>query len=308
MKFHHIPSPHALIAFEAAARRASFTAAARELGVGQPAVSHQITALEEQLGQPLFRRKHRGVSLTRAGQELFDCISVAFGQIDRTVERIKTRRSARLSVGTDFAFASFILMPHLPEFIARHPDIEVNVVTNQTGHFAADQNIDIEISFGNCHPEDVMLIPEQVTPVCSPAFLEARGHPKNIADLRHYPLIHLDDEIDHRWFNWESWLRTAGVRETGRLYGHRFNTYLLVLSATLSGQGVALGWTALLQQHLKTGQLVTLGDVTLGSDRGYVLSCRSNTHRQEQINAFLGWARDLVAQNPETDETPAIAS
>ena len=66
MKFHHIPSPHALIAFEAAARCASFTAAARELGVGQPAVSHQITALEEQLGHPLFRRKHRGVSLTRA--------------------------------------------------------------------------------------------------------------------------------------------------------------------------------------------------------------------------------------------------
>ncbi len=304
MKYDHIPSPHALIAFEAAARCASFTAAARELGVGQPAVSHQITVLEEQLGHPLFRRQHRGVSLTRAGQELFDCISVAFGQIDRTVEQIKTRRSTRLSVGTDFAFASFILMPHLPEFIARHPDIEVNVVTNQTGRFATDQNIDIEISFGVCGPEDVMLLPEQVTPVCSPDFLKTHGQPDDIADLRDYPLIHLDSEIDHSWFNWESWLRAAGVEDTGPLYGHRFNTYLLVLSATLSGQGVALGWTALLQQHLKSGQLIALGDVILGSDRGYILSCRSITHRQEQIDAFLDWAADMVSQTTSPDYKP----
>ncbi len=297
MRYGNIPSPHALIAFEAAARCGSFTRAAQELGIGQPAISHQVTLLEDQLNQPLFRRLHRGVALTGAGQELYDSVSAAFGQIDQTVENIRTRRKARISVGTDFAFASFILMPHLADFTARFPDIEVNIVTNQTGRFGMDANIDVELSFGHCGPQGILLLPERVTPVCSPAFLARYGGVPTPTDLCNMPLLHLDSEIENRWFNWESWLRMAGHPPASPLGGHRFNTYLLVLSAALSGQGVALGWTALLQQYLQSGQLVAASTVTLSSERGYVLTSRAAPRRQSQVTAFANWARDIIAHN-----------
>jgi DNA-binding transcriptional LysR family regulator len=295
MRYGNIPSPHALIAFEAAARCGSFTRAAQELGIGQPAVSHQVTVLEEQLNQPLFRRLHRGVALTGAGQELYDSVSAALGHIDQTVENIRTRRGSRISVGTDFAFASFILMPHLADFTTRFPDIEVNVVTNQTGRFGSDENIDIELSFGHCGPDGILLLAEQVAPVCSPDFLARYGFAETPAALCKMPLLHLDSEIKNRWFNWESWLQTAGHTPTTPLSGHRFNTYLLVLSAALSGQGVALGWTALLQQHLQSGQLVRASPVTLSSERGYVLTSRAAPRRQSQVTAFANWAREIIA-------------
>lgn len=313
MKYGNIRSPHALIAFEAAARCGSFTRAAQELGIGQPAVSHQVTLLEDQLNQPLFRRLHRGVALTGAGQELYDSVSAALGQIDQTVETIRTRRSTRISVGTDFAFASFILMPHLADFTARFPDIEVNIVTNQTGRFGMDANIDVELSFGHCGPQGILLLAERVTPVCSPAFLAQYGEAQTPADLCKMPLLHLDSEIENRWFNWESWLRTAGHAPAGPLSGHRFNTYLLVLSAALSGQGVALGWTALLEQHLQSRQLVPASTITLTSERGYVLTSRATPHRQSQVTAFANWACDMIAdgnasrgkdRNTERAKTP----
>ncbi|WP_417843868.1 LysR substrate-binding domain-containing protein [Thalassospira sp.] len=295
MRYGNIPSPHALIAFEAAARCGSFTRAAQELGIGQPAVSHQVTVLEEQLNQPLFRRLHRGVALTGAGQELYDSVSAALGHIDQTVENIRTRRGSRISVGTDFAFASFILMPHLADFTTRFPDIEVNVVTNQTGRFGMDENIDIELSFGHCGPDGILLLAEQVAPVCSPAFLARYGFAQTPDALCKMPLLHLDSEIKNRWFNWESWFHAAGHTPATPLSGHRFNTYLLVLSAALSGQGVALGWTALLQQHLQSGQLVPACPITLSSERGYVLTSRSAPRRQSQVTAFANWAREIIA-------------
>ncbi|WP_085582503.1 LysR substrate-binding domain-containing protein [Thalassospira mesophila] len=297
MRYGNIPSPHALIAFEAAARCGSFTRAAQELGIGQPAISHQVTLLEEQLNQPLFRRLHRGVALTGAGQELFDSVTTALGHIDQTVENIRTRRSSRISVGTDFAFASFILMPHLADFTTRFPDIEVNVVTNQTGRFGMDENIDIELSFGHCGPGGILLLAEQVAPVCSPDFLARHGFAQTPDALCKMPLLHLDSEIENRWFNWESWLRAAGYPPTAPLSGHRFNTYLLVLSAAVSGQGVALGWTALLQHHFQNGQLVLASPATLSSDRGYVLTSRAAPHRQSQVTAFANWARDIIARD-----------
>lgn len=309
MRYGNIPSPHALIAFEAAARCGSFTRAAQELGIGQPAVSHQVTLLEEQLNQPLFRRLHRGVALTGAGQELFACVTSALGHIDQTVENIRTRRRSRISVGTDFAFASFILMPHLADFTTRFPDIEVNVVTNQTGRFGMDENIDIELSFGHCGPGGILVLAEQVAPVCSPDFLARYGFAQTPGALCEMPLLHLDSDIENRWYNWDSWLRTAGYRATAPLSGHRFNTYLLVLSAALSGQGVALGWMALLQQHLQSGQLVLASPITLSSDRGYVLTSRAAPHRHSQVDAFANWARDIIARDnipggTETTHTP----
>jgi DNA-binding transcriptional LysR family regulator len=284
-----------MIVFEAAARLGSFTAAARELGIGQPAVSYQVTLLEDQLAHALFRRLHRGVSLTQAGRELYDSVSSAFGQVDRTVEGIKSRRNTRLSVGTDFAFASFILMPNLADFTTRHPDIEVNVVTNQTGRFRPDENIDIELSFGHCGAKGTLLLPERVAAVCSPGFIAENGAPQTPADLTDFSLLHLDHEIPDRWFDWESWLRAAGVEESGPLYGHRFNTYLLVLSAALAGQGIALGWTALLQQQFRQEQLVRVTGFEVTSDRGYVMTPRAVSHRQEQINAFVAWATDMIS-------------
>lgn len=101
-----------LSAFESAARLASFTAAARELGSTQPAVSQRIVQLEEDLGAPLFERGHRGVTLTPEGALLYEAVRSGLDTIREATSDIRARRATgALTILTDAGFATYWLMP-----------------------------------------------------------------------------------------------------------------------------------------------------------------------------------------------------
>lgn len=285
-----LPPLATLPAFEAAARSGSFSKAARELNSSQPAISLQIRQLERAVGQKLFRRKSQGVVVTEAGAELLAAVQLGLGALREVMLRLR-QPSLRsdLTVATDFAFAAYWLLPRLDRFKADLPQVDVRILTAQHVDDLGGAAADLTILFGEAPaaeiagdkpmtslPDRFLLFPEQVYPVCAPAY--AKAHPG--ADwLTNGTLLHLDDVAAGsrqaqrhglRWFRWGDWLEAAGLEGPVRGPQSRFNNYTLVLQAALAGQGVALGWSPLVEPLIAAGQLVAAHDFWLRSTRGYV--------------------------------------
>ena len=150
-----MPSAQSLLIFEVAARHLNFTAAAKELGSTQSAVSQQIRGLEQQLELQLFKRIYRGVVLTDTGEQLYEAVESGFGQMTSCLERLqKTRSRQCINVATDFAFAAFWLLPRLPRFRELHPEVEVRIVTSQDQLDFTAQDTDISIVFAKGKPSN----------------------------------------------------------------------------------------------------------------------------------------------------------
>ena len=132
--------------FRAAARHLSFTRAAQELFVTQPAVSREIRTLEEQLGTPLFRRVNRALQLTQAGQELYAAVDEALSLIDAATTRL-AGASRSLSVTTTVALASTWLVPRLPGFTRLHPQIDMRLLASNDWIDLAREHIEIAIRY-----------------------------------------------------------------------------------------------------------------------------------------------------------------
>jgi putative choline sulfate-utilization transcription factor len=291
-----LPPMQALSMFESAARLASFTAAARELGSTQPAVSQRIVQLEEALGAPLFERGHRGVTLTEDGTRLFQAVRQALDTIRLATADIRARHTPRtLTLSTDFGFATYWLMPRLSQFKALMPDVDVKIITSQNVFDTSHDHADIAIAFGDPHAdwgarEVVKLFAEEVTPVCSPSFLAANARPRAPADLASLPLLHLEPTTPERWLSWDGWFAAHGLDSPPAHRGITFNSYAFVAHAAVMGQGVALGWAPLVDELIATGQLVRLFDAAVVTEHGYLLvTQRAPT---PTVHAFRQWLLD----------------
>src|SRR5262245_9328484 len=129
-----LPSLNALLAFEAAARHGSFTRAAAELGVTQTAISHQVRALEHDLGVALFRRSPQRIHLTPEGQAWATELSVVFARLREANRRLRAPRgSARdvVSVSIIPSFGARWLVPRLGRFLHEHRDVEVRISASE---------------------------------------------------------------------------------------------------------------------------------------------------------------------------------
>jgi LysR family transcriptional regulator, glycine cleavage system transcriptional activator len=263
----------ALIPFEAAARLGSMSAAARELGISQPAISRHLAALEGDLGQALFIRTRRGLRLTAAGLAYQAAVAPALGQIRDATLRLRPRGAGRsLRLAANFGFAQQWLMPRLPALRRARPELVLHLVTSDRDEELALADADLSIRFGTgAWPSQRArkLFDEEAFPVCSPDCL-AR-HPRlGAGDLSAASLLHME-ESSSRWFTWESWLAARG--EAARVLSRRliYPTYPLLLQAVLAGEGVALGWRGLVDELVAEGRLVQLGPGITRADRGYFL-------------------------------------
>ena len=180
-----LPPLNALRTFEAAARHLSFTKAAAELFVTQAAVSHQIKALEEHLGMPLFRRLNRALMLTDEGQALLPYVRDAFDQLAEGVRRLRQGQSSGvLTISVLPSLASTWLIPRLRDFQTRHPEIEVHMTATERLIDFAREPVDAGIRYGLGHWPGLRverLLSAEIIPVCSPALLEgaaSAAHPR----------------------------------------------------------------------------------------------------------------------------------
>ncbi|WP_282605486.1 LysR substrate-binding domain-containing protein [Pelagibius sp. Alg239-R121] len=267
-----IPSPGALFVFEAAGRLSSFTRAAEELSISQAAVSYAIKQLEEALGQALFRRQHRKVALTEAGERFFSDVSIGLAHIRRSAEALHQSQSGRhvtLSVST--AFASQWILPRLAGFHADCPSVDLRLQTTDRDSDLAAEGIALGIRRGSggwAEYETALLAPEEIRPICSPAYLANELGVPTVESLAREKLIHLEEPFRVRP-GWSEWFSAHGVTYQSRDDGLRLNDYALVIQAAQEGEGVALGWQHLTRRLIEQGVLVNPVDEVLHGEFGF---------------------------------------
>ena len=191
-----LPPLNALRAFESAGRHLSFTKAAAELNVTPAAVSHQVKALEELLGVPLFRRLTRALRLTDAGRAALPTLSQGFDTLAQGVEQVRAHsESGVLTVSVSPSFGAMWLVPRLERFRIRHPDIEIRIDGTDRLVDPGRGDADVALRYGPGGYKGVRvdrLFGQVNTPVCSPALLRGEHPLRRPDDLRHHTLLHID--------------------------------------------------------------------------------------------------------------------
>ncbi|MBB3221044.1 LysR family transcriptional regulator [Pseudoduganella umbonata] len=282
-----IPSTLALSAFEAAARHQSFTKAADELAVTQSAICRQIGALEEFLGVALFRRGRRGVALTEAGQAYSRKVTARLDDVERdTLELMAGGGSGgTLELGVVPTFATKWLLPRLPDFLARHPGITVNLSARARPFLFDDTPFDAAIHAGEAlwpGTEGIFLMHEDLMAVCSPALRQA-------GDWCGQPLL----QISTRPYLWRDWFRSLDMAMDTDMAGPRFELFSMVAEAAVHGMGTGLVPRMLIEDELARGTLVPVTPHAYRSDRSYRLLYPERKTGHAPLAAFRDW---LAAQ------------
>jgi len=279
-----LPSLNAVLAFEAAARHLSFTRAGRELHVTQSAVSHQVRALEEELGLPLFVRLPRALRLTPAGARAFAASRDALDRLARGLRRLPRRGRRSLAVSVLPSFAAAWLLPRLPRFRAAHPAIDLHLHTTQDLADLHAGEADLAIRYGpGRHPglRSDRLFAEEAFPVCAPRLAGLLASP---TDLRDQVLLH--DEVRGAHGGWAQWLAAAGVRGVDARPGIRFGDARLLVQAAVAGQGVALARSLLVEGELESRRLVRPFSLAIPSRYHYALVMPAAASRRPEVRAF----------------------
>ena len=294
-KFVH--SPAALLAFEAAARHSSFTKAAGELNVTQPAISQAVRKVERALGVALFERRNRGVRLTEVGERFFTDISFGLMHILRSAEGIAIKLSSQhVTLSCSTAFAHYWMVPRLADFRTQYPDIEIRMQTTDRDADFVQDNVSLEVrrgtgEFPGFHA--VQIAEEQLYPVASPAYLAQHDMPMNADELRNHALIHLEEPFRLRP-GWADWFQAQGVtfHDTGG--GLRLNDYALVVQAALAGEGVSFGWHHVVGKLVEQGVLVKLMDGVYDVGQGFYVVWPKRTILAPQSEQFLTWLQSTA--------------
>lgn len=296
-----LPPLRALAAFEVAAQHLSFTRAASSLYVTQAAVSHQIKALEDRLGVTLFNRLGRGqgLELTEAGREYLPRVIEAFDIIRAATAELKATKPKQpraLTVSSLDSFTALWLLPRLPRFFKRHPDIDVHIVAaNMEDEILANDSIDIDIRYGGGNWPDSFavrqILTEAIFPVCSPELLETGPPLLTPSDLAEHTLLH-----DVMVVDWRQWLIAAGLPDLHCSRGPAFNHSHLVVQAAISGAGVALGRSVLVSDALHKGLLVRPFPVAVPSAYSYHLIHAKHVEPKSGVPAFIRWIEEEATQ------------
>lgn len=305
-----LPSLDLLKGFDAAARHLSFTRAAQDLFVTQSALSRQIQTLEEQLGAPLFERRHRELRLTGAGQILQATATTMLDEVARAIAKIRREQtSLPLTVSTNQPFASLWLIPRLARFRARHPAVDVFISADNRVVDLDRERIDLAVRYCSeamAPPGSPRLFGERLLPVCSPGLAADRSRPiRRPEDLSRHVLLHIDDEGGRfPWLNWSVWLAAVGVRDLEAAGSLRFNHFDQVVQAALDGQGVALGRVPLIDRLLQQGRLVAPLRGKHTTPRAYFVVRGAQSGLRPEAQGFIDW----LIEEAKADDTGATGS
>ena len=299
----HLPPLPALRALDALARTGSLTKAAESLFVTHGAISHQLKALEAELGVPLVVRVGRGVRLTDEGDRLAQRFRAALAEIADAMREARERRNPRqLRVTVIPSFAARWLLPRIGRFIAAHPDIDVDVRANGAIADFRHDDVDCGIRHGAGQWPGVIaehLLDDDYFPVCSPRIAGGKL-PRTPGDLASYTLLRGDNEF------WQPWFEAAGLDWPEPSRGPMFSDSAHMMQAAAEGQGVALGRQTLLGNDLVNGVLVRLFDISVRSPYRTFLVYPPRLAESPKLAVFRQWLRDEIAADggPATSAPP----
>ncbi len=286
------PSLHALRAFEAAARLGSFAQAADELHLSPSAISHQVRALEEHLGRPMFVRTNRTVILTPEGDRLLAALSPAFESIHAACAELSPPTQKQdLSVHCTPSFATKWLSPRLPGFMAQHPNINIRISSSADAvDLSRHEEIDVIIGYGDVRRGKgvtaLSLGVEEIAALCAPAFAEVHAE-ADAADFT--DLVRLESTFSP--VRWSDWFALNGLRVNASQTGPAFDRGSMVIAAAAQGLGLALETVRFAQAELNAGSLVRFCEDRFRSlERELHFLCyRTRDENTPKIRRFRDW-------------------
>ena len=284
-----LPYLNGIKAFEAAARRGSFAAAAMELNVTPAAVSRMVRLLEDRLGVALFERAANRLALTSHGRAYQVGLSPILDALAQLTDQVQARVPSRvLTIGVGPTFAVRWLIPRLASFRKVAPDVDVRITTGgAAAPFADDWTCGIKLGGGRW-PGLVAerLFDADLIPVCTP--LQARRL-KSPRQLKPAALL----RVAHAREDWPKWLAAAGLAGTTAA-GPVFEFYGQALQAASDGVGVALGIRPYIDDDLAAGRLVAPFDLSVPKGSQWYLIYRDSRGEEPAFTAFRSWIRQAV--------------
>jgi LysR family transcriptional regulator of beta-lactamase len=279
---------NALRAFEASARHLSFTRAGIELRVSQAAVSHQVSGLEERLGIALFRRLPRGLALTDEGAALVPVLSEAFDRVGAALDRfVEGRYHEVLTVGVVGTFATGWLLPRVAGFTARHPTVDLRLLTNNNRVDIAGEGLDFAIRFGDGAWHGVEAIPllkAPMTPLAAPLLARKLKRPKDLAKVAMLRSYRQDE--------WQRWFEAAGA-PCPTIRGPVFDSSAVMATAAASGAGAALLPAAMFGEDIAVGRLIRPFVAEIDVGRYWLVRLRSRSETPA-MRGFRSWLVEMT--------------
>ena len=282
------PPLNALQVFVTAARAKNMTRAAERLHLTVSALSHQVRALEQRLGYSLFKRGPRGLALTPEGTLLLDRVAPHLDAIDSALRPMRARRENVLSLSAMPSFASGWLMPRLPHFVARHPDLELNLDSSIEVVDFADCRYDAALRYGPGQWDGVvseLLFEEWLTPVASPALLA--GQRPTLEELADWPLLCPEDP-------WPLWFEKFGGVAPKRFVAS-FSDSETRQRAAVEGIGIALGRMTMVRPLIESGMLIALFPERLRARYAHYLVHPQRSRSHAAFSAFREWVLEEAA-------------
>jgi len=282
----------ALSAFEAAARHESFTLAARELSVTESAISRQVGLLEASLGVSLFVRIKQRVTLTRSGRLYSEQVREAIRALERHTLAIAAHGSGRghLELAVLPTFGQEWLIPRLPAFYARHPDIRINMGVRNNPFSFEDEHFDAAIHHGKPiwpHATLELLFGERMTAIARKDLIGERV--KRPEDLFSFPLLYSTTRPD----SWRQWFEAVGVATMpDSVNSAGFEIHSLLVRAAESGLGVALVPELFVPESAWRHGLVRAHEFVLPAQDSYHLAYPPERQDSLPLQRFRDWIRD----------------
>jgi DNA-binding transcriptional LysR family regulator len=292
-----LPSSNALFVFDAAARNGSFTAAAAELNVTQPAVSRMLAQFEEHLGIRLFDRSGGRAVLTEEGELLYRRVLEGFRSIESGLIEIERRRKGTetVTLSVSSAFTTHWLMPRIDKLQRAFPTVDLRFQLISGSLRGPVENVDLGMRFRDRDEpaaHGTLVMREVVLPICSPGYLEAGSAGSMEGNI----VINLADTPGNWAADYPDMLRRPGPAKV-----LSFSDYAVVVQAALLGQGIALGWLTVASHWLLTGALVPAAERLATTRR----ICEFLPPRQRPMRPVAAEIRDWIVEQMR-DEIEAI--
>ena len=225
----------------------------------QASVSYFIKQLEQYLEVKLFKREHRKVSLTDAGERFYQEVASGFSFIERGLDYLQQQvRENHVTISSSTAFASYWLLPRMIAFRKAYPEIDLRLQTSDKDINLIEESISLGIRLGQGDWEEfdcALLAHEKIYAVAISDYFQQREKPEKPKDLVKHRMIHLDEPFRPRT-TWTDWFTANGVDFYDKGEGLRLNDYALVIQAALEGQGIAFGWQHIVDRLIDAGLLI----------------------------------------------------
>ena len=288
-----LPPLTSLAAFDSICRLSSFTKAANELCLTQAAVSRQIIALERHLDVVLFERRAHDVVLTAEGKAYARTVNPAINSIGDATAAIRSKQTNKLIIFSEPCIMNYWVTPRVSKYQGQFPHTTITLLTSEQPIDEATEVFDIGLQYGDVNKstfEQQAKWSDEIIVVACPEIHSQLPEDVKLTDLLGFPFVHTD-RTGPGWTSWSSFYSDFGEVFPEDLTCLLFNNYHSSIDAAIHGAGLLLGWKFVVEQVMREGKLLQVGDFTIPSPDDQYMYTKKNGPNTKSAKAFIQWVR-----------------